>query len=313
MSAGARSAPARRRRACRRCERTIWWQNALAPISNAQPAVAQVRPSGRPGPRGRATARRARRRTAWAGGRSGEVVLAEERVARQPHGPGRAARRTYHAVGRGTGRAPARSASCSGSGAHVAEKRASKSWATTVGSRTTIAGPHSLFSDRCSAGPGRRRRPRVEADHLAPGVHAGVGAPGAGQLHRLAEHPPSASRSTPATVRTPGCAAKPWNRRRRTRRRAGRAPSGLDREPRVDRAGVEERHRPGPRCSDQLDARHRGVVAVAGAELEDAGVAAVAVGVARADLVEQLGGDLLVAEVRRRPGGGGGGRPSWPW
>src|SRR4051794_35633590 len=50
-------------------------------------------------------------------------------------------------------------------------------------------------------------------------------------------------------------------------------------------------------ASDELDARHRGVVALARAELEDPQVTTVAVFVARGDLVDQLVGHLLVAEV----------------
>ena len=42
---------------------------------------------------------------------------------------------------------------------------------------------------------------------------------------------------------------------------------------------------------------HRGVVANAEAHLEDAGVAAVAVGKARADFVEQLADDFAVTET----------------
>src|SRR5205807_2729320 len=80
------------------------------------------------------------------------------------------------------------------------------------------------------------------------------------------------------------------------------------------RLGIEERHRhhalwagsmsytdvepsrtPGRRL-DELDAGHRRVVAVAGAELEDPGVAAGPIVVARRDLVEQLVGHVLVAD-----------------
>ena len=50
--------------------------------------------------------------------------------------------------------------------------------------------------------------------------------------------------------------------------------------------------------SDQLDAGHRGVVPRAGSDLEDAGVATRAVGVAGTDLLEELGDHLLVAQER---------------
>ena len=43
-----------------------------------------------------------------------------------------------------------------------------------------------MLTDRCSAGQ-VGAGPDVEADHLAPGVHAGVGAPGAGQLDGVAQ------------------------------------------------------------------------------------------------------------------------------
>ena len=51
-----------------------------------------------------------------------------------------------------------------------------------------------------------------------------------------------------------------------------------------------------PAPSDQLDAGHRGVVALARPELEDAGVAAVALEIARGDVVHELVGHLAVAE-----------------
>src|SRR5207302_1438927 len=47
---------------------------------------------------------------------------------------------------------------------------------------------------------------------------------------------------------------------------------------------------------NEFDARHRRVVAVAGAELEDPRVAALTVLVARSDLVEELVGHVLVAD-----------------
>src|SRR5918995_1237013 len=53
-----------------------------------------------------------------------------------------------------------------------------------------------------------------------------------------------------------------------------------------------------PAVLDQLDPGHGGVVALAGAELEDARVAAVAVDVARPDLGEELVRHLAVAQVR---------------
>src|SRR5262245_46728945 len=49
--------------------------------------------------------------------------------------------------------------------------------------------------------------------------------------------------------------------------------------------------------SDQFDAGHGGVVTLAGAELEDAGVPTRALGVARADVVHELGRDLLIPDV----------------
>src|SRR5579884_3329248 len=55
---------------------------------------------------------------------------------------------------------------------------------------------------------------------------------------------------------------------------------------------------PERRRSDQLDARHGGVVPVTRAQLEDAGVAAGPVGVAGPDLLEQLVGHVLVPDER---------------
>ena len=65
----------------------------------------------------------------------------------------------------------------------------------------------------------------------------------------------------------------------------------------VDRF-VEEGHPTKGDATRSFDARHGGVVALAVAELQDARVAAVAVGVARPDLGEELVGHLLVAQVR---------------
>ena len=63
---------------------------------------------------------------------------------------------------------------------------------------------------------------------------------------------------------------------------------------------VEEGHGTGAagRRADQLDARHGRVVAGSRAELRDARVAAVAVGVARRDVVEEPRGDGLVVDGR---------------
>ena len=52
---------------------------------------------------------------------------------------------------------------------------------------------------------------QVAGHDLAPRVHAGVGAPGARQLDRLAHDRGDGAGSSPITVRTPGLAAKPWN------------------------------------------------------------------------------------------------------
>ena len=102
--------------------------------------------------------------------------------------------------------------------------------------------------------PGDRRLPRLRGEAVEPRPVVGDGASGR-------------ARSGP---------------RHRDARRASSSTLGGARQP-----GSSRRARIGD-GSDEFDARHRGVVAVAGAELEDAGVAAVAVGVAGADLVEQL-------------------------
>ena len=52
---------------------------------------------------------------------------------------------------------------------------------------------------------------QVNVDHLAPGVHPGVGAPGTGE-RRAARHPSGAAQGVaqgPATVGTSGWRAKP--------------------------------------------------------------------------------------------------------
>src|SRR5215203_3737940 len=93
--------------------------------------------------------------------------------------------------------------------------------------------------------------------------------------------------SSPSTVRTPGLGAKPWNSvpsyatSSRTRRRSG---------PVMGSPGRAWR-------SDQLDARHLGVVAFARTELEDPRVAAVALDVPWGDVVDELVRHLAIAEV----------------
>ena len=64
---------------------------------------------------------------------------------------------------------------------------------------------------------------------------------------------------------------------------------------------------------DQLDDRHRRGVALARAGLHDPGVAAVAVGVPRRDLVEQRVHHVLVPDRRSAPAGARAGHRAWPW
>ena len=184
--------------------------------------------------------------------------------------------------------------------------------------RTTTSGPSIELTaawSRHGSRPGSRR----EAHDLAPRVHAGVGAA------RARELAPSWRRTLPIA-----CAEHAADRAH-----AGLA--GLRREPAEVGAvvGDDQLHlrRAGTRGarrrrvvtstsvsptessvrSDELDARHGRVVARARAELQDARVAAVAVGVARPDLVEQLVRDVLVVDARRRPGAACARRRASPW
>ena len=132
-------------------DRTIWWQKGGGlDLERGARRRRRRRPTGRraPGHHGTGVASLRRR---WGPAERGEVVLADERVAGQGHRRqverrGRRARRWRP----GTGRAPAGSGTCSGSAAR-AEKRASKSAAARhLRGRTTIAGPHSPLTARCS-------------------------------------------------------------------------------------------------------------------------------------------------------------------
>ena len=99
-----------------------------------------------------------------------------------------------------------------------------------------------------------------------------------------------ASRSTPSTVRSPGWEAQPENRdpsysrsRRRTRPPGGHWPRGGHRD-----------------VLGQLQQHHRRRVTLARAELQGAGVAALDVGERGPDHVEEVVGDVLVAQERDR-------------
>ena len=135
---------------------------------------------------------------------------------------------------------------------------------------------------------------RVAGD-LPPGVHAAVGAPGDRQLQRLAVGSVSprivcsARSSSSCTVRSPGLA-----------RPAGEVGAVvLERELRDHRRA--QRAAAAARRSDELDEDHLGRVAAARTELEDARVAAGAVGVAGRDVLEQLvHGELVLRERRQR-------------
>ena len=288
--------------------------------------------------RGRSTPARRTRRTSdtgasprptpWAGGRTREVVLAEERVAGQGQQlAGRAARDVPRRAGEER------------VGHRAVEDRvavgasARREAGVEVGSRR-VDRPHddrraAQLEQRAAGAPRGRRRRRGRSDttwpqactprRCAPRRSARPGAAGPARAPRSA---------SPATVCCPGCSGEAVEPRTRRRRRASeRGPSGCaeaaptrsnrSRDVPRSRAGVEadaprahpsaSRLRRSPtevsapkahprldveallrRRLHELDARHGGVVALAGPELEDPGVAAVAVGVARADLVKSL-------------------------
>ena len=202
-------------------------------------------------------------------------------------------------TGRGTGRAPAGSRSCTGSGASVAERRASNPGGDELGaSRTTISGPSIPLSAACSrssSSPGGASNDTTWPHACTP---ASV-RPAHVSVDLAAQH--LAAAPWPARPRPCAGRAGPRSRGsrcRRRRRRTGTPPARRRLRLEERHGRIEERH--GSRgCGtvlDELDARHRRVVARARAELQDPQVAAVAVGVAGRDLGEEL--------VRRPPGRG---------
>ena len=152
------------------------------------------RSGARPSPRSAHAASRTRRTSEPSGDRRPaaerrEVVLAVERVAGQPHGrqvegsldvPGRGGRE-------GVGHRPVEHRVAVAAAGGRRGGRRSRAGPRSA-ERTTIAGRSALLTARAMAdqvdvGAG------VEGHHLAPGVHAGVGAPGAGQLDGVAQVP----------------------------------------------------------------------------------------------------------------------------
>src|SRR5437867_919491 len=100
-----------------------------------------------------------------------------------------------------------------------------------------------------------------------------------------------AAARVPPTVLMPGWAANPWkpvpSYATVMRTRTGYS---------IDDATPASSNNLIASGSDELDPCHRRVVAVAGAELEDARVAALAIVVPGGDLLEQLVGHLLVTD-----------------
>ena len=92
----------------------------------------------------------------------------------------------------------------------MAENRASKSSSTVRPADTTILGPTMPLSD--SPQPDRVDTTVVvsKRDDLAPGVHAALGASGARQGHRIAQHLLERAARRPPTVSTSRFSAKPW-------------------------------------------------------------------------------------------------------
>ena len=266
--------------------------------------------------RGRATTESNTRRTVVEPGRPlaaerREVVLAEERVGRHAQAPaGRAVRAPTTRCGRGTGRAPGGSRSCSGrsarwrSGGRRSRARPSRP------SRTTTSGPSSEFTDRGTRsgsmpapvrrragsppGPSRARRRRCVPRTMrssASGVvrrtfastHAELTGDGAllGLRGEAAEVGAVVRDDEPQDVRLVAARGSP-----RTERELG--------------------HTSSMRAMGALSPGR-------GPELQDAQVATRAVRVARADLGEQLVRDVLVVDASRSPAGGRAGRPSSPW
>ena len=170
--------------------RTIWWQKALASISNRRTPSPSVDPAGVDHPPHQGRGRLVRAHLGAATERR-EVVRADERVAAQAHAlAGRAAVSTCQVVParNGFGHRPVEH------GVAVATRPRPRS-----GRRSRRRPPSaSTDHDRATAQLGHRPAQvdqvepvgrGVEADHLTPGVHPGVGATGAGQLDRTTQHP----------------------------------------------------------------------------------------------------------------------------
>ena len=142
----------------------------------------------------------------------GEVVLAEERVGAEPQP--REVERLRHPprgageerVGRGAvdDRVAVLRASAPSAGRRTRARRSRRSRTTTSGPSMPLTATELPASTSASADRA--------AHDLAPRVHAGVGAPRARERDSSRAAPARApSRSSPATVRCSGCAAKPRN------------------------------------------------------------------------------------------------------
>ena len=214
ISTGRAPAQARPRPACRRCERTIWWQKALASISKRS---SRRRPRsshrGRQRPGARATAR-ARPATGFGRRQNDEKSCSpmngSQASAQQPQVERRGRRARSCAARNGSGtrsvqhRVPVAAPDGREAGVEVGRGH--------LGRAHHDRGPAQPFTLRCSRPRGRGRRPARRSDTTWPQACTPVSVrPAHGQLDRMAAAPCSdGAASAPATVATPAFAAKPW-------------------------------------------------------------------------------------------------------
>ncbi len=281
-------------------ERTIWWQNDDASIQNHSVSASTISQRGFVH-----VTDRGQRLTVGPSGlaaEGGEVVGADERITRQAqavqverrlHPPGGAlAERVGH--GRAADRVPVAPAA----GVEAGREPVGHDLGFAHGDGGTaqrVHRPHQPLE--IDAGGGG------EVDHLAVGVDTGVRATGAGELDLVAQHPFEGLDEGAADRRHAGIGGEAVEARALVghghpdasqRRRRGRVEFlGIEQRRRAHRrtaptpgqepAGAAERTAT-RKLLDELDTGHRRVVAVAGTELEDAGVATGTVDVAGPDL-----------------------------
>ena len=221
-------------------ERTIWWQKALAWISKRSTVVVRVRgPVGLEHRAGRATAPAMPPATAWGAGRRREVVLAEQRGARLAH------RVEVERLG-----APATTGGArNGSGTVAVEDRVAvaaprrrEAGVEVVGRRPSPNAPRSArrprpFSDRWSAARSSAAAGASKVTTWPQAWTPAIGAAGAGELDRLAEHPVEAALAACRRPCRPRRCGRSRGSRSRRRRQQPTARAATDATRSVEQSG----------------------------------------------------------------------------